>query len=106
MIGLIEMVAGAVEVRIRLTPAGGADRIEGVKVDAAGQARLAARVRVAPEDGKANAALEALVAKAVGAPKSAVSVTKGATARNKTVRIEGVDETIVRARLGLKEAIS
>jgi uncharacterized protein len=44
-------------------------------------------VRAVPEKGKANAAVEALLAKALGLPKSAVSVEKGETQRIKTVRI-------------------
>ncbi|HVZ98997.1 MAG TPA: DUF167 family protein [Caulobacterales bacterium] len=77
--------------RVRLTPSGGADRIDGVGVDAAGARYLKARVRAAPENGEANAALEALIAKALKAPKTAVSVTRGGKARLKTLAIEGVD---------------
>lgn len=45
------------------------------------------RVTAAPEKGRANAAIEALLAKALGLPKSSVSVEKGETQRIKTVRI-------------------
>jgi uncharacterized protein YggU (UPF0235/DUF167 family) len=45
------------------------------------------RVRAVPEKGKANAAIEQVIAKALGLPKSAVSVEKGETRRIKTVRI-------------------
>ena len=48
---------------------------------------LKVRVRAVPEKGKANAAVEHLLAKALGIPKSAVSVEKGETRRIKTVRI-------------------
>jgi hypothetical protein len=44
-------------------------------------------VRAVPEKGKANTAIEALLSKALGLPKSAVSVEKGETQRIKTVRI-------------------
>jgi uncharacterized protein YggU (UPF0235/DUF167 family) len=83
--------------RVRLTPSGGADRIDGRAADADGNAYLKARVRAAPEDGKANAALEALIAKAFGVAKSKVSVTRGATARMKTLEIHGASETEVAA---------
>lgn len=73
---------------VRLTPSGGADRIDGVARDAAGHWIVKARVRAAPENGEANKALEALLAKAVGAPKSSVSVVRGATARMKQIRFE------------------
>jgi uncharacterized protein YggU (UPF0235/DUF167 family) len=45
-------------------------------------------VRAAPEHGEANKALEALLAKAVGAPKSSVSVVRGQTARVKQLQFE------------------
>lgn len=75
--------------RVRLTPSGGADRIDGRTRDANGVTILKARVRAAPENNEANRALEALIAKAFGVAKSKVSVTRGATARLKTLNIEG-----------------
>ena len=48
-----------------------------------------------PEDGKANAALESLLARALRLPKSAVRVTGGGKSRNKTVTIDGDSETIM-----------
>src|SRR5262249_23098951 len=84
---------------VRLTPSGGADRLDGCATDDAGRAYLKARVRAAPEDGKANAALEALLAKALGVAKSKVKVTRGATARLKTIEIEGVSDAKVEAFL-------
>ncbi len=82
---------------MRLTPSGGADRIDGVAHDENGRPYLRARVRVAPEDGKANAALEALIAKAFGIAKGKVSIARGATARLKTVEIEGATEAEIAA---------
>jgi uncharacterized protein YggU (UPF0235/DUF167 family) len=84
---------------VRLTPSGGADRIDGRARDDAGRAFLKVRVRAAPEDGKANAALEALLAKALGVAKSKVKVARGATARLKTVEIDGVSEAEIAAFL-------
>lgn len=84
--------------RVRLTPSGGADRIDGVTRDADGKRVLKARVRAAPEDGKANAALEALLAKELGVAKSKVSVTRGAAARLKTVSVEDADIDALFAR--------
>jgi uncharacterized protein YggU (UPF0235/DUF167 family) len=73
---------------VRLTPAGGADRIEARTRDQKGE-YLKARVRAAPENNEANRALEALVAKAFGVAKSKVSVTRGHAARLKTLEIDG-----------------
>jgi uncharacterized protein YggU (UPF0235/DUF167 family) len=56
-------------------------------VEASGRPYLKVRIRAAPEKGKANAAIEALLAAALGVPRSAVSVEKGETRRIKTVRI-------------------
>ncbi|MEQ1707842.1 MAG: DUF167 family protein [Terricaulis sp.] len=84
---------------MRLTPSGGADRIDGRALDANGKAYLKARVRAAPEHGEANAALEALLAKALGVAKGKVSVTRGTTARMKTVVVEGVSEAEMAAFL-------
>lgn len=84
---------------VRLTPAGGADRIDGVARDSDGKLYIKARVRAAPEDGKANAALEALIAKTFGVAKSKVRVARGQTARVKTVEIEGAREAEIAAFL-------
>jgi uncharacterized protein (TIGR00251 family) len=51
-----------------------------------------------PEDGKANAAVIALLAETLGVAKSAISVVSGATDRRKLVEIRG-DETELRAAL-------
>jgi uncharacterized protein YggU (UPF0235/DUF167 family) len=85
--------------RVRLTPSGGADRIDGIDRDEAGLVFLKARVRAAPEKGEANAALEKLLAKALGVAKSNVQVARGTTARLKTIEIEGVRESELRAFL-------
>ena len=81
--------AGALSrLRVRLTPAGGADRIDGRAQDETGP-YLKARVRAAPENNEANRALEALIAKAYGVAKSKVSIARGHTARIKQLEIEG-----------------
>ena len=49
--------------------------------------KLSVRVRAAPEDGKANEAVCALVAKALGVPQSKVEVLRGTSAREKMLRV-------------------
>lgn len=83
--------------RVRLTPSGGADRIEGRTKDAEGHIYLKARVRAAPENNEANRALEALIAKAFGVAKGKVSVTRGQTARLKTIEIESASDEEIAA---------
>ena len=50
---------------------------------------LRVRVSAVPDKGKANAAVVALLARALGVPKSAVSVVSGETSRLKTLAIAG-----------------
>ncbi|TGP22136.1 MULTISPECIES: DUF167 family protein [unclassified Mesorhizobium] len=78
-----------IDLYVRLTPKAALDRIDGVETTADGRSHLKARVRAVPEKGAANAALERLVAKALGVPGSAVSVVGGGTSRLKTVRVLG-----------------
>jgi uncharacterized protein (TIGR00251 family) len=89
-----------VRIAVRLTPRGGRDAVEGWAADEAGRPLLKARVSAPPVDGEANAALVKLIAKALGAPRSAVRVVSGETARVKVLEIDGLDEAGVRARLG------
>ena len=87
--GCWRLVAGGAELRVRAQPNASKDAVEGLGEEASGQRYLKVRVRAVPEKGKANAAIEALLARALGVPKSAVSVEKGETRRIKTVRIVG-----------------
>jgi uncharacterized protein (TIGR00251 family) len=74
---------------LRLTPNSGRDALDGWVRDANGAMLVKARVAAPPEDGKANAALLALLAREFGTPKSAVTILRGATARMKQVQIRG-----------------
>ncbi|MDQ1187255.1 DUF167 domain-containing protein [Agrobacterium larrymoorei] len=84
-----------VELRVRLTPSGGRDAIDGVETDAEGQAYVKARVTAVPEDGKANKALIALLSKTLKISKSSISFVSGETSRKKILRLEGEPEDIV-----------
>jgi uncharacterized protein len=59
------------------------------------------RVTAPPVDGKANAALCALVAQRAGVPPSHVSIVRGMASRDKVVRVEGVEHAALRTALGL-----
>jgi uncharacterized protein len=59
------------------------------------------RVSAPPVDGKANAALCALVAERAGVPPSRVSVVRGLASRDKVVRVEGVEPAALRSALGV-----
>jgi len=94
----VHLDAGAVSFHVRLTPKGGHDAVEGWGAASDGSEHLKARVRAVPEDGKANAALIALLAKILAVPKSSVRIASGASARLKRVVITG-DAGALAARL-------
>lgn len=72
---------------VRVTPRGGRDAVDGWDTDAAGRTLLKLRVAVPPEDGKANRAVERLLAKVLKVPHSAVRVASGETSRVKTIEL-------------------
>ena len=84
-------------VTVRLTPKGGRDSIDGVDTLADGTVVLKARVRAAPSEGEANAALCRLLAKALGVPPSRVAVVGGATSRLKRVKATGDAQALAAA---------
>jgi uncharacterized protein YggU (UPF0235/DUF167 family) len=79
---------------VRLTPRGGRDAVEGIETRADGGCVLKVRVRAAPSEGEANAALIALLARAAGAPPRNVAIVGGATARIKRLTIAGDGPTL------------
>ena len=90
---------------MRLTPSGGADRIDGRARDDKGD-YLKARVRVAPENNEANRALEALLAKQFGVAKGKVTVSRGQTGRMKLLDIEGASDADIAAFIAKFEEIA
>lgn len=91
-------IASGLRVLVRLTPKGGPDGFDGIEALADGRDVVKARVRAAPEDGAANAALIGLIAKTLGLAKSHVAIASGHTSRVKTVEITG-DGPVLAARL-------
>jgi uncharacterized protein (TIGR00251 family) len=77
-----------VVLHIRLTPKSSAARIAGIE-DHGGKPVLKAHVTTPPEDGKANAALVALIADWLRMPKSAVAMASGQKSRLKSVSVAG-----------------
>ena len=59
-----------------------------------------AHVTAPPVEGAANDALCKLVAKAAGVAPSRVSVVRGGRSRQKVVRVDGVSDAELRARIG------
>ena len=82
---------------VRVTPRGGRDAVEGWTRDAAGRPVLKVRVAAAAAEGAANAAVIALLAKALGRPKSALSLVAGQTARLKRIEVDISEAELARA---------
>jgi uncharacterized protein YggU (UPF0235/DUF167 family) len=80
---------------VRLTPRAARERLV-----AGPDGGYVAHVTAPPVEGAANAALCRLVAKAAGAAPSRVSIVRGHRGRRKVVRVDGVGEADVRARIG------
>ena len=91
-------------ITVRLTPKGARDAIEGIEALADGRAVLKVRVRAAPTEGEANAALCRLLGKTLGVPPSRVEVVGGTTSRIKRVKIVGDARAIGAALENLSHA--
>ena len=63
------------------------------------QTILKVRVTAAPEKGKANKAVTALIAAHLGLPKAAVTLVSGNTSQQKLVEISGMPEAEISQRL-------
>ena len=85
-----------VDIRIRVVPRAKRNELAGQRAGA-----LLVRVTAPPVDGKANAAVCRLIARAAGVAPSRVSIVRGASARDKVVRVEGVEARALRAAVGL-----
>jgi uncharacterized protein len=82
--------------RVEVTVSPGAARSELVGRHAAG---WKARVAAPPERGRANRALEQLLAEALGVRREQVAVVAGHTSRRKIVEVEGLEAPEVVRRL-------
>jgi uncharacterized protein len=91
----IRRVSEGVALPVRLTPKSSRDEIVGLE-SFGGETVLKAKVRALPEGGRANEALELLVARWLKVPPSFVSVAKGGKSRLKQVLVEGDADTLVR----------
>ena len=80
------------QIAVRVTPRGGRDVVDGWIRDDAGRLLLKVRVAAAAAEGQANVAVIAVLAKALGRPKSSLHLVSGQTARVKRVEVEGIVE--------------
>jgi len=87
--GPLEAVEGGLRLRLKVTPKAARCGITGVAREADGSAVLKVSVTSVAEEGKATAAVIAVLAKAWRLPKSAFVILSGATSRRKTILITG-----------------
>jgi uncharacterized protein (TIGR00251 family) len=80
--------------KLRVTPKASFDALVGWHGDA-----LKVKVRAAPEDGRANAAVIELLARALELPRRTVTIEAGQASRDKRVRLEGITMEGLRARV-------
>ena len=86
-----------VRVRLRVQPRARRNQIGGLVAEADGGVALKVAVTAAPEGGKANAAVIALLAKAWSRPKSAFTVVAGAADRRKIIHLQGDPARLMQA---------
>ena len=84
------------ELAVRVVPRASKAGVAGLRDGA-----VLVRIAAAPVDGAANAELVQTLASALDLPRRAVSITSGAAARQKRVRVDGLTREQVFTRLGL-----
>jgi uncharacterized protein (TIGR00251 family) len=89
-------VDGGIIVAVRAAPKSRREAIEGAVTGPRGPA-LKIAVAAAPTDGRANARLAEILAKALDVPKSAVSIRTGAASRDKTIFVAGDPDMLLDA---------
>jgi len=87
-------VEGGVQLAVRAQPKASRNAVVGLRGE-----RLKIAVTAAPEGGKANRAVEEVLADALGVRPSAVAVVLGQASRDKVVCIRGLSVEEVRGRL-------
>ena len=80
---------GGLRLTVRLQPGARKSGLGALTILADGETALTARVTAAPEGGKANAALIALLAKTWRLPKGSFEIAAGRSTRRKTLLIAG-----------------
>ncbi|MEZ5892896.1 MAG: DUF167 domain-containing protein [Parvularculaceae bacterium] len=86
-------------VQVRVTPGAARQAVGGAWTGPDGAPRLVVKVTAPPDEGRANRAVESLLASAFGLSKSAAAITSGEKSRLKTVALDGGDERALEQRL-------
>lgn len=91
----IRTSGGACLLKVAARPGASRSGVTGLHGDA-----LKVGIAAQPEKGRANKELIAFLAKALGLRRAQVALHSGETSRDKTVRVEGMSEAELRARIG------
>ncbi|HEX9466741.1 MAG TPA: DUF167 family protein [Alphaproteobacteria bacterium] len=92
MTAYVVPVRDGVIVNIKVIPRARRNSIEPPGTDDA----LRVRVTAPPDDGKANAALIALLAEAWDVPRSTLTIAAGTTSRRKRIHVRGEPQSLLR----------
>ncbi|MBC7106668.1 MAG: DUF167 domain-containing protein [Firmicutes bacterium] len=84
---------------VQVRPRAGADEVVGYA-----EGTLRVRVKAPPAGGKANGAVQALLADFFGLPRERVKIVAGHTGRRKLVALEGLGPEEFRERVGRLQA--
>jgi len=85
-----------VRFKVRVQPRSSRAEVAGIHGDA-----LKVRVRAAPVEGAANAAVIEVIAAALGVPRRSVQIVSGTSSRSKTVEVAGLLAADVRRVLAV-----
>lgn len=90
------MKEATITVKIHLQPRASQNGIDGVQGDA-----LKLRVTAPPVEGRANKALQKLLAKRLGIPPSQIAIITGQRSREKLVQVSGISRAELEKALGV-----
>jgi uncharacterized protein (TIGR00251 family) len=96
---LLTATERGVAVRVLASAGAAVSKVRGVHGGA-----LKVSVRAAPENGRANAEIEALLAEFFGVAKNSVRVVAGETSRAKRIEIAGISVEAARTRIFSRKA--
>lgn len=92
--GWLSAETAGLRLALRVTPGARRAGVGGLAPGRDGGPRLKVAVTAAPEDGAANAAVVALLARAVHLPKSAFTLVAGSADRDKVLRVAGAPDDL------------
>jgi len=90
------MKEAAITLKVHLQPRASRNAIDGVQGDA-----LKLRVTAPPLEGRANKALQKLLAEHLGIPPTRIAIISGQRSREKLVRLSGISRAEVERALGI-----